>query len=45
MQRDATVDDPGVVVCVLADAGWKYLSAAFWRAADVERAMEETVWW
>src|SRR5690348_3979054 len=37
--------DEGVVVCVLADAGWKYLSAEFWQAADVERAMEETVWW
>ena len=25
------------VVCVLADGGWKYLSADFWRADDVER--------
>jgi cysteine synthase B len=37
--------DEGVVVCVLADGGWKYLSAAFWEAADVGRAMEESVWW
>jgi cysteine synthase B len=37
--------DEGVVVCVLADAGWKYLSADFWQAADVERSMERTVWW
>ena len=37
--------EEGVVVCVLADAGWKYLSAEFWQAADVERSMEETVWW
>ena len=37
--------DEGVVVCILADGGWKYLSAAFWEAADVERAMEETIWW
>ncbi len=37
--------DEGVVVCILADAGWKYLSAPFWDAADVERAMEESVWW
>jgi cysteine synthase B len=37
--------DEGVVVCVLADAGWKYLSADFWEAEDVERAMERTVWW
>jgi [CysO sulfur-carrier protein]-thiocarboxylate-dependent cysteine synthase len=37
--------EDGVVVCVLADGGWKYLSADFWDAADVERAMERTVWW
>jgi cysteine synthase B len=37
--------DEGVVVCVLADGGWKYLSADFWDAADVERAMERSVWW
>ena len=35
----------GVVVAVLADAGWKYLSADFWAADDVERSMERTVWW
>jgi cysteine synthase B len=37
--------DEGVVVCVLADAGWKYLSADFWESGDVEHAMERTVWW
>jgi cysteine synthase len=37
--------DDGVVVCVLADGGWKYLSAPFWEAADVGRAMERSVWW
>jgi [CysO sulfur-carrier protein]-thiocarboxylate-dependent cysteine synthase len=37
--------DEGVVVCVLADGGWKYLSAAFWEADDVARSMEESVWW
>jgi cysteine synthase len=37
--------DEGVVVCVLADGGWKYLSADFWAADDVERSMERTVWW
>jgi cysteine synthase B len=37
--------EEGVVVCVLADGGWKYLSAPFWEANDVERAMEESVWW
>ena len=37
--------DEGVVVCVLADAGWKYLSADFWQADDVETAMQRSVWW
>jgi cysteine synthase len=37
--------DEGVVVAILADAGWKYLSADFWDAADVQQAMERTVWW
>jgi cysteine synthase B len=37
--------DEGVVVCVLADAGWKYLSAGFWDATDVESSMESNVWW
>jgi [CysO sulfur-carrier protein]-thiocarboxylate-dependent cysteine synthase len=44
-RRLAAELDDGVVVCVLADAGWKYLSAEFWDAADVERSMERTVWW
>jgi cysteine synthase B len=35
----------GVVVCVLADAGWKYLSADFWESDDVDQAMESTLWW
>jgi cysteine synthase B len=37
--------DDGVVVCILADGGWKYLSADFWEAEDVETSMERTVWW
>jgi [CysO sulfur-carrier protein]-thiocarboxylate-dependent cysteine synthase len=37
--------DEGVVVCVLADAGWKYLSADFWSAGDVATSMERTLWW
>ena len=37
--------DDGVVVAILADGGWKYLSADFWEADDVERSMERTVWW
>jgi cysteine synthase B len=35
----------GTVVAVLADAGWKYLSADFWDAEDVAASMERTVWW
>jgi cysteine synthase B len=34
-----------VVVAVLADGGWKYLSGDFWNAEDVEGSMEETLWW
>jgi cysteine synthase/molybdopterin converting factor small subunit len=41
----AEAEDGAVVVCVLADAGWKYLSADFWDARDVETSMERTVWW
>jgi [CysO sulfur-carrier protein]-thiocarboxylate-dependent cysteine synthase len=37
--------DDGVVVAIFADGGWKYLSADFWDAEDVEQAMERTVWW
>jgi cysteine synthase B len=37
--------DEGVVVCVLADGGWKYLSAGFWESEDVDRAMGRSVWW
>jgi cysteine synthase len=37
--------DGGVVVAILADGGWKYLSAPLWEAEDVERAMEQAVWW
>ena len=44
-RRLAAELDEGVVVAVLADAGWKYLSAPFWEAADPEAEMEEAVWW
>ena len=33
-----------VVVCVLADGGWKYLSAPFWSPTS-EESMEATLWW
>jgi cysteine synthase B len=35
----------GVVVCILADGGWKYLSADFWTAPDPASAMEHGHWW
>jgi [CysO sulfur-carrier protein]-thiocarboxylate-dependent cysteine synthase len=35
--------DESVVVCVLADAGWKYLSASFWD--DAEADVDRTLWW
>ena len=44
-ERVASELDEGVVVCVLADGGWKYLSADFWETDDVETAMERSVWW
>jgi len=37
--------DEGTIVCVLADAGWKYLSADFWESDDIGAAMERSVWW
>jgi len=37
--------DEGVVVSILADAGWKYLSAPFWDAEDIEAEMESNLWW
>jgi len=44
-RRLAAELDEGVVVCVLADGGWKYLSADFWGADDVTGSMESTLWW
>ena len=37
--------EEGVVVAILADAGWKYLSASFWDVDDVEGEMEADLWW
>jgi len=34
--------DEGVVVCVLADGGWKYLSASFWEGDEID---ESKLWW
>jgi cysteine synthase B len=41
----ATELEEGVVVSILADAGWKYLSASFWDSEDVEAEMEADLWW
>jgi cysteine synthase/molybdopterin converting factor small subunit len=40
--------EEGNVVCILADGGWKYLSAEFWDEQvdeQVERSMERGHWW
>ena len=39
--------EEGVIVTILTDAGWKYLSADFWEASDEDLAesMERTIWW
>jgi cysteine synthase B len=37
------LDEDGVVVAVLADAGWKYLSADFW--TEGAGSMEDHLWW
>jgi cysteine synthase/molybdopterin converting factor small subunit len=39
--------DEGVIVTILTDAGWKYVSADFWEASDdeVAESMERTIWW
>ncbi|HZS31594.1 MAG TPA: cysteine synthase family protein [Gaiellaceae bacterium] len=34
--------EEGVVVCVLPDGGWKYLSAGFWQGGEVD---ETKLWW
>ncbi|MDQ3778429.1 MAG: cysteine synthase family protein [Actinomycetota bacterium] len=44
-RRLASELDEGVVVAILADGGWKYLSAPLWESEDVEREMEHALWW
>src|SRR5262249_18903245 len=34
--------EEGVVVCILADGGWKYLSAGFWQGEGID---ESKLWW
>ncbi len=35
--------EEGTIVCVLADGGWKYLSAEFW--TEGAQSMEDRLWW
>ena len=46
-RRMAEELDEGVIVTILTDAGWKYVSADFWEASDdeVAESMERTIWW
>ena len=44
-RRLAAELEEGVVVAVLPDGGWKYLSAEFWDSPELERSMEHGVWW
>ena len=41
----AELEGGSTIVCILPDGGWKYLSADFWSADDVERSMEHGNWW
>ena len=41
-RRLASELEEGVVVSVLADGGWKYLSAGFWQGDEID---ESKLWW
>ena len=41
-RRLAAELDEGVVVCILPDGGWKYLSAGFWHGDEIDEAK---LWW
>ena len=41
-RRLAAEREEGVVVCILPDGGWKYLSAGFWHGDEIE---EDKLWW
>jgi cysteine synthase B len=38
----AELEEGGVVVCILPDGGWKYLSAGFWHGDEIDEAK---LWW
>lgn len=45
-QRLAQRMDKGNIVCLLADGGWKYLSAPIWADPDrLQKLIEGKVWW
>jgi [CysO sulfur-carrier protein]-thiocarboxylate-dependent cysteine synthase len=44
-RRIAEELDEGVVVSILADGGWKYLSADFWTEPEAAATMEDRIWW
>jgi cysteine synthase len=39
--------DSGNIVCLLADAGWKYLSTALWTKdfTELQSSVENKIWW
>ena len=41
-RRLAAELEEGVVVCILPDGGWKYLSAGFWHGEEIDEAK---LWW
>jgi len=41
-RRLAAEREEGVVVCILPDGGWKYLSAGFWHGDEIDEAK---LWW
>ena len=41
-RRLAAELEEGVVVCILPDGGWKYLSAGFWNGDEIDEAK---LWW
>lgn len=46
-RRIASEMEEGVIVTILADGGWKYITADFWDTEDtsLESTMERTLWW
>ena len=44
-RRLAAELDEGVVVTILADGGWKYISASFWDDRTGGDELDRTIWW